>query len=111
MVKITDHINDEQLLEILLENQSTQDYQMNGLSGELITLYCMNRVGVDSPFSVVYDEICKLINGYITSKLVEDGLVEAEFTENGIEYTCTTEGLKLSEMYAKLRGSDDTSKN
>jgi hypothetical protein len=111
MVRITDHVNDEQLLEILLENQSIQDYRMEGLSGELITLYCMNRVGVDSPFSVVYEEICSLINGYITSKLVEDGLIEPEFTENGIEYICTTEGLKLSEMYAKLRGSDDTSKN
>ena len=111
MVKITDNINDEQLLEILLENQSMTDYQMEGLSGELITLYCMNKVGVDSPFSVVYDEICKLINGYITSNLVKDGLIEAQFTDDGIEYTCTEDGAKLSAMYAKLRETDDTSKN
>ena len=111
MVKITDHINDEQLLEILLENQSLTDYQMDGLSGELITLYCMNRVGVESPFSAVYDEICKLVNGYITSNLVKDGLIEAQFTDSGIEYTCTEDGAKLSAMYAKLRETDDTSKN
>lgn len=111
MVKITDHINDEQLLDILLENQSMTDYRMDGLSGELITLYCMNKVGVESSFDVVYGEICSLINGYITAKLVEDGLVEAEFTEEGVKYTCTSEGLKLSEMYAKLRDTDDTSKS
>jgi hypothetical protein len=111
MVKITDHINDEQLLDLLLENQSLCDYRMEGLSGELITLYCMNKVGVDSSFEVVYDEICRLINGYITSNLVKDGLVEAEFTEDGVKYTCTAEGLELSEMYAKLRDSDDTSKS
>jgi hypothetical protein len=111
MVRITDHINDEQLLEILLENQSMQDYSMDGLSGELITLYCMNIVGIESPFEDVYSKICDLINGHVTANLVRDGLVEAEFTEEGIKYTCTAQGLELSEMYAKLRGSDDSSKN
>ena len=111
MVKITDNINDEQLLEILLENQSTTDYRMDGLGGELITLYCMNKVGVNAPFSEVYAEICKLINSYITSNLVRDGLVEAVFTEDGIEYTCTKAGSELSKMYAELGAEDDTSKS
>lgn len=110
MVKITDFINDEQLLDILLENQSATDYKMDGLSGELITLYCMNRVGIESSFDVVYEEICRLINSHITSNLVKDGLVEAEFTEDGVKYTCTQDGIKLSEMYAKLGDENDSSK-
>lgn len=93
---ITDHINDEQLLEILLENQSLSDYSMDGLSGELITLYCMEKLGVDTPFAEVYEEISKLITDYITVKLVDDGLIEPEFNEDGITYVLTPTGKKAA---------------
>lgn len=106
MVKITDFINDEQLLDILLENQAATDYMMDGLSGELITLYCMNKVGIESPFDVVYEEICSLINSHVTSNLVKDGLIEPEFIEDGVKYTCTADGIRLSEMYSKLGESE-----
>lgn len=104
---ITDHINDEQLLEILLENQSYQDYEMEGLSGELITLYCMEKLGVDTPFPRVYEEICNLVTSYISASLVKDGLLQAEFGEDGLSYTCTEKGEKLHDMYKRLGENND----
>jgi len=104
---IIDHINDEQLLSILLENQSITDYEMEGLSGELITLYCMEKLGVDTPFAEVYKEICSLVTSHITENLLKDGLIEAEFGEDGLTYRATPDGEKIVQMCKEFGGDDD----
>lgn len=106
---ITDFINDEQLLAILLENQAATDYRMEGLGGELITLYCMEKVGINSPFEDVYREICDLITSHVTENLVKDGLIEPEFTEEGVKYSCTADGEKLSKMFERARNDSKKS--
>jgi hypothetical protein len=104
---ITELINDEQLLEILLENQAIYDYNMEGFSGELITLYCMNKVGVGASFDTVYEEVTKLVTSHVCENLVKDGLIYPVFAESGIEYQSTDEGKKLIEMYKKLGVMND----
>ena len=99
---LTDHINDEQLLSILLDNQASVDYHMYGLSGELITLYCMEKLGVDTPFDRVYEEITILIADHIKENLVKDGFLEPEYGEEGITYRMTPDGEAMAKQYKEV---------
>jgi len=96
---LVENINDEQLLEILLENQSHRDYDLEGFSGELITLYCMQRVGIGSSFEDVFSDVQSLVSNHMCAALVEDGLLEVQFNDSGIEYIPTLDGLALKQMY------------
>lgn len=99
---LVENINDEQLLAILLENQSYKDYDLEGFSGELITLYCMNRVGVGASFEDVFSDVQHLISDHVCQSLVQDGLLEVEFTDDGIDYIPTKDGIKLKQMYEEI---------
>jgi hypothetical protein len=99
---LTDHINDEQLLSILLDNQANVDYNMDGLSGELITLYCMEKLGVETPFDRVYEEVTILIADHIKENLVKDGFLEPEYGEGGITYRMTSDGEAMVKQYKEV---------
>lgn len=104
---LRDQITDEILVDILLENQSCRDYDMEGLSGELITLYCMGQCGIGSSIEDVGEKVGELITSYIHTKLVSDGLLEPVFEESGISYVPTAEGLRLNEMIKNLVENSD----
>lgn len=105
---LIDHINDEQLLSILPDNQASVDYHMDGLSGELITLYRMEKLGVDTPFERVYEEITILIYDtrsnadHIKENLVKDGFLEPEYGEEGITYRMTPDGEAMAKQYKEV---------
>jgi hypothetical protein len=99
---LIENINDEQLLEILLENQSYRDYDLEGFSGELITLYCMQRVGIGAPFEDVYSDVQELISDHVCATLVKDGLLEVQFNDTGVDYIPTADGLALKKMYEEI---------
>lgn len=84
---ISDFINDEQLLQICLENQSNRDFDMDGLSGELITLYAMSELGVGSTLIEVAVRVSQLCSDYTIEGLVKDGFLDVDITENGPSYS------------------------
>ncbi len=104
---LKDQITDEVLVDILLENQSCRDYDMEGISGELITLYCMEQCGIGSTFEEVSEKVSTLLTSYIHTKLVSDGLLEPVFEDSGISYAPTPEGVKLNEMIKNLMENSD----
>ncbi len=82
---IAEHINDEQLLELCLSDQHSREYDMEGISGELLTLYVMSQF--PDPMSVTAEQLTEklkeLIASHILRKLVEKGQIEVTFDENG----------------------------
>jgi hypothetical protein len=84
---LTENITDEQLLKICLDHQEYLGYSMDGLSGELIFLYCYDKLGEDSPYDEVLEEVNQLCIDNSIANMVACGELEVQFTESGIEYT------------------------
>jgi hypothetical protein len=87
---LTSYINDEQLLELCLSDQASKDYDLEGLSGEILTLYVMINSPDPKSATVEYveEKLRELVTDYILRKLVEKGLAEVSFNENGeVVYT------------------------
>lgn len=87
-------INDQQLLDLCLELQSLREFDMEGLSGELITLHCMNEYynetkSLDFTNEDLVDKISNLASEYELSRLVKEGYLDVVFDEQGVSYTAT----------------------
>lgn len=87
-------INDEQLLQLCLELQYHRDFDMEGLSGELIVLYCMNDFVKKNGTEEFTDEdirelVGELVSDYEISSLVSRGYLEPSFDDDGVKYTPT----------------------
>lgn len=92
-------INDEQLLNLCLENQRYKEFTMDGLSGELIVLYCMNQYydkhgNKDFTNQDIANIVSELVVEYEISQLVNEGYIEPSFEEDGIKYSPTEKCLK-----------------
>ena len=79
---ITDYINDEQLLQICLELQNYQDFDMEGLSGEIITIYAIEQIGrMDTSEDEISQKVSEIVTDFVLESLVKKGIVEAEIGE------------------------------
>ena len=79
---ITDYVNDEQLLQICLELQNYQDFDMDGLSGEIVTIYAIEQLGtIDFNEDDVSQKISEIVTDFVLESLVKKGIVEAEIGE------------------------------
>lgn len=79
---ITDYVNDEQLLQMCLELQNYQDFDMDGLSGEIVTIYAIEQLGtIDFNEDDVSQKISEIVTGFVLESLVKKGIVEAEIGE------------------------------
>ncbi len=82
---IAEHINDEQLLELCLSDQYSRDYDLEGISGELLTLYAMHQFPDPEKVTTeqVTEKLKELIASHLLRKLVAKGQIEVTFDENG----------------------------
>jgi|APGre2960657404_1045060.scaffolds.fasta_scaffold28417_3 hypothetical protein len=79
---ITDYVNDEQLLQMCLELQNYQDFDMDGLSGEIVTIYAIEQLGtIDFNEDDVSQKISEIVTDFVLESLVKKGIVEAEIGE------------------------------
>jgi len=79
---ITDYVNDEQLLQMCLELQNYQDFDMDGLSGEIVTIYAIEQLGtIDFNEDDVSQKISEIVTDFVLESLVKNGIVEAEIGE------------------------------
>lgn len=91
---LIEQVNDEQLLELCLELQHCRNFDLEGLSGGLITLYCMAQVGVGGTLLQVEEKIADLLASYLKESLVKKGYLEAEFGDK-VTYNLTDKGKML----------------
>lgn len=82
---LVEYINDEILLELCLLDQETRNFDLEGNSGELLTLYAMQQFPdpENASCAEVTEKIKEIMTSFTLRRLVEKGELEVCFDENG----------------------------
>lgn len=93
---LKDKITDEQILNIALELQALQEYDMEGDSGMAVVMYCIqtltNRQGIFTE-EELNSELKSIITDHLLTTMVDEGLIDVEFNEGELKYVATKKGI------------------
>lgn len=89
---LKEHVTDEQILDMALEIQSLREYDLEGDSGMVITLYCIEQL-TKTQKGFTQDEleskIKEIISGHLLKGMVDRGVLDPVFDDDGLHYEAT----------------------
>lgn len=95
---ITDLINDQQLLQLCLNFESTKNYDLDGISGEIICAYASTVLKNGFTEEEFYDQIQTLVDQHRLDQMTKQGILEEDIEGN---YTLTDFGYRIAgEIFA-----------
>lgn len=99
---MNDFFNKEQLLELSLLKQSTEDFRMEGPTARFIIQYLVEQYPDDTEFELSH-RFNYLKSEYEIQSLVDQGLLEADLGGNDIAYYASQKLRSLSEKARNAR--------
>lgn len=93
---LKDNVTDEQILNIALELQALQEYDIEGDSGRVIVMYCIQTLTNKQKIFTEEElnaEIKSIITDHLLTKMVDEGLIDVDYNEGELKYTATKKGI------------------